>query len=324
MNRSMSLSALLVALAVPAGVAQAQTYPDKPIKLISAFAAGGGSDFVARFLAAKLQPALGQTLVVENRTGAGGMLGTDFVAKAPADGYTVLIGSNGPVALVPALGNKAPYNALKDLQPVAQLTRHPYVISTSASMPVTDLKGMLQLAKDKPGTLNYGTPGTGSAQHLAIEMMKLMAGVDITHVPYKGGPPALTDLLGGSIQMVTTDLNTVMPLVKQGKVRILAVTTAKRSPLLPDVPTVAESGVPGYEVAGWFGALVPAGTPQPIVDRLHAEIAKVVATPEAKEALAGLGGELLATTPAQFSAFVRSEYQRWRDLIVKLNIKPES
>jgi tripartite-type tricarboxylate transporter receptor subunit TctC len=321
LNRRQTIAAIATTLALPDVFAQ--SYPARPIKLISAFAAGGGSDFVARYLAAKLQVSLGQTVIVENKAGAGGTLGTDFVAKSPADGYTLLIGSNGPVALTPALGGKVAYNALRDLQPVAQLTRHPYVLTAAASFPANDVADLIKLAKKQPGHFNYGTPGAASAQHLAIEMLKLQAGIDITHVPYKGGPPALTDMLAGSIHLVTSDINTVMPLIKQGKIKALGVSTPKRSPLLPDTPTFGESGVPGYSVPGWFGALVPAGTPQPIVDRLHAEIAKVMAMPDAQQALGGLGGELLASTPAEFSAFIRSEYQRWRELITKLNIKPD-
>lgn len=317
---------IIIAIGAIAGASSAssQAWPAKPIKVISAFAPGGGSDFVARFLSGKLGPALGQPVVVENKAGAGGMLGTDFVAKSAPDGYTMLIGSNGPLALAPALQPKLAYDPQRDLQPVALLTRHPYLIVAAPSLPVRDLRGLIELAKARPDELNYGTPGTGSAQHLAIEMLKQQAGVKITHVPYKAGSLALTDLLSGVIQVVSTDVNTAMPLLKDGKVRALAVTTAKRSPLLPDVPTVAESGVPGYEVPGWFGVLVRSGTPKPVVDRLQSEIAKAMASPEAREALSGLGGELLASTPAQFAAHITSENQRWRELITRLKIKPDN
>jgi tripartite-type tricarboxylate transporter receptor subunit TctC len=322
MNQRDILLAFTVALGACA--ANAESWPTKPVKVVSAFAPAGGSDNVARYLSARLAPALGQAVIVENKAGAGGMIGTDFVAKSAPDGLTILIGSNGPLSLVPALHAKPPYDTLRDLQPVALLTKHPYLIVGGANTSFKDLRGLIALAKSRPDQMTYGTPGTGSAQHLAIEMMKLQAGMRITHVPYKSGPLALNDLLGGQIDLVSTDINSAMPLIKQGKIRALAVTTAKRSPLLPDVPTVAESGVPGYEVPGWFGVLVPAGTPQPIVDRLHAEVVKAMASPEALPALGGLGGELLASTPAQFTAHIRSETQRWRELITKLNIKPES
>ena len=313
-----SLGALMAA-----SQARAQDFPSRPIRIISPFAAGGGSDFLARMLAVKLGIALGQPVIVENKAGAGGMLGTDFVAKAPPDGYTILIGSNGPLAVSPAFGSRMPYDPVRDLQPVALLTKQPFVLLTNASMAAKDLREFLQLAKSQPGRLNYGTPGSGSAPHLAIEMLKMKAGVFITHVPYKGGPPALNDLLAGQIQLATADPNTAMPLLKQGRLRALAVTTAKRSPLLPDVPTVAEAGIAGYEVAGWFGALVPAGTPQAVVQRLNLEIAKAMGSPEAREALAGLGGELLATTPAQFSTHIAAETQRWRELIKTMNLKAD-
>lgn len=304
--------------------AYAQAYPAKPIRIISPFAAGGGSDFLARLLAAKLGSAMGQPVIVENKAGAGGALGTDFVAKAPPDGYTILIGSNGPLAVSPAFSNRLPYDPVRDLQPVALLTKQPFVLLTSASVPANDLREFIQLAKKQPGKLNYGTPGNGSAPHLAVEMLKMKTGMFITHIPYRGGPQALSDLLAGQIQLATADPNTAMPLLKQGRLRALAVTTANRSPLLPDVPTVAEIGISGYEVAGWFGALVPAGTPEAIVKRLNAEIAKVMASPEAKESLAGLGGDLLATTPAQFVTHIASETQRWRELIKTMNLKADN
>jgi tripartite-type tricarboxylate transporter receptor subunit TctC len=321
MNRRDTI--ILLGALLGSGHTLAQAWPVRPVKVISPFAAGGGSDHIARVLSAKLGPALGQTFVVDNKAGAGGALGTDFVAKAPADGYTLLIAANGPIAVAPLLQAKPAYEPLRDLQPIAQLTRHPYVLVGLATG-ARDLRKFIETAKSQPGKLNYGTPGAGGAQHLAIEVLKLQAGVDIAHVPYKSGPLALNDLLAGLIDMVSTDINSAMPLIKQGKLRALAVTTAKRSPLLPDVPTVAESGVPGYEVSGWFGVMAPAGTPAPITERLHAEIAKLVATSEVREALAGLGGELLATTPAQFAAHIRSETQRWRELMTKLNIKPDN
>jgi tripartite-type tricarboxylate transporter receptor subunit TctC len=313
-----------IGLVLSAPTAFSQTWPSKPIKIISPFAAGGGSDFVARYLSAKMASSFGQPIVVENKAGAGGMLGTDFVAKAPSDGHTLLVSSNGPLALAPALQPKLPYDPQKDFQPIALLTRHPFLIVAANNLGAHDLKSFIELAKKKPGKFNYGTPGTGSANHLAIEMLKQLAEIDIAHVPYKAGPLALTDLLGGVIELVVTDVNSAMPMIKQGKIRALAVTTAKRSPLLPDVPTVAESGVRGYEVPGWFGLLAPAGTPKSVIDSLQAEVAKVMAAPEAREALGGLGGELLASSPTQFSEHIQKENSRWRDLIVKLNIKAEN
>jgi tripartite-type tricarboxylate transporter receptor subunit TctC len=307
-----------------AGLARAQEFPAKTVRLISPFAAGGGSDFLARYLAQKLAPSLGQSVIVENKVGAGGMLGTDFVAKAPPDGHTVLIGSNGPLAVSAALGAKLPYDPVKDLIPVSLLTRQPFVLLTSASSQIKDFGDFIRLAKASPGKLSYGTPGTGSAPHLAIEMIKMMAKVFVIHVPYRGGPPAITDLIAGQIDLATSDPNTAMPMLKQGRLRALAVTTARRSPMLPDVPTVAESGITGYDVAGWFGALVPAGTPRPAVDRLHTEFAKALGAPETRDALASLGGEVIGSSPEKFRDFIASETQNWRQLVKTMNIKPES
>lgn len=320
MNRRRLFSAGLAATILPGWARAQEAWPARRIRMISPFAAGGGSDFVARFLASKLGPILGQPVVVENRAGAGGMLGTDAGAKADPDGYTILISSNGPLSLQPALGVKMPYEPLRDLQPVAQLTNQPFVLLTSATSPARDLTQFLQLARERPGQMYFGTTGHLSAPHLGIEMLKTRTGINITHVPYKGAPPALTDLASGQIHLVTADPNTARPLLGQGKVRAIAVTTAQRSPLLPDVPTVAESGVPGYEVAGWFGALVPAGTPAAIVKRLHTEIARIMNTAEARETLSALGGDLLATTPEAFARHIAEETRRWRELIATAKI----
>ena len=320
MKRRQLIISMLAAVAAPGALRAEQVWPSRRIRIISPFAAGGGSDFVARFLAGKLSPVLGQPIVVENRAGAGGMLGTDVGAKSDPDGYTVLISSNGPLAVQVALGGKMPYDPQKDLLPIALLTKQPFVLMTHAAHPAKDLAQFLQAAREQPDSLNFGTVGHASAPHLAIEMLKMMAGVRLTHVPYKGGAAALTDLAAGQIQLATADPNTARPLLAQGRVRALAVTTATRSPLLPDVPTVAEAGVPGYEVSGWFGALVPAGTPAAVVQRLRAEIARVMVTDEAKETLGSLGGEVLASTPEEFAAHIASEIARWRELVTRMKI----
>jgi tripartite-type tricarboxylate transporter receptor subunit TctC len=306
------------------GAARAQAWPSRPVKLVSPFAAGGGSDFLGRFLSVKLGAALGQPVIVENRAGAGGTIGTDFVAKSPADGYTVLIGSNGPLALIPGMQPKLQYDPQRDLQPVALLTRQPFVFLVGPKVTAKDFGDLLEQARARPDSINFGTAGNGSAPHLAVELLKVQARVRMTHVPYKGPSLALNDLAAGQIEMAVADANTAAPLVRQGRLRALAVSTRTRSPILPDVPTVAESGVPGYDVAGWFGALVPAGTPRAIVDRLHAELVKAMSTPEARDALGGLGGELLATTPEEFTAHIRSEAERWRKLIQTAGIKMDS
>jgi tripartite-type tricarboxylate transporter receptor subunit TctC len=322
MNRKAAI--LAVVLAAVVGAAPAQTYPSKPIKIISPFSAGGGNDFLARFLSVRLGAALGQPVVVENKPGAGGMMGTDLVAKAAPDGHTILLGSNGPLSVLPALGVKTPYDTSNDLVPVALLTKQPFVLLTHAASPLKDCKQFIAMAKAQPDKLNYGTAGTGSAPHLAVEALQEQAGIRMTHIPYKGASPAINDLVAGQIQLSTADPNTAAPLLKQGRLRALAVTTARRSPLLPEVPTLAECGVKGFDVAGWFGVLVPANTPAPIVARLQSELARLMATPEAKEGLANLGGELMATTPVQFTQHIKAETARWRQLVTTLNIKPDN
>lgn len=321
-QRRTLIAALCASCVAPCALADA--WPSRPLRIVSPYSAGGGSDYLARFLAIKLGVALGQPVVVENRPGAGGMMGTDMVAKAAPDGYTILIGANGPLSVLPALGTRLPYVPLQDFQPVSLLSKQPFVLLTNAVTPVTGLREFIELAKKNPGKLNYGTAGTGSAPQLAVEMLKMKTSSFITHVPYRGGPPALNDLMANQIQLATSDPNTAMPQIRQGRLRALAVTSGKRSPLLPDVPTVAEAAVPGYDVSGWFGALVPVGTPAPIVERLHAEIAKAMATPEAREVLSGLGGELLASTPAEFASTIEFETKRWRQVIEAMNIKPEN
>lgn len=306
------------------GPTHAQDFPSRTIRLISPFAPGGGSDFLARLLAVKMSASLGQSVIVENKVGAGGRLGTDYGAKAAADGHTVLISSNGPLAVLPALGAKLPYDPVKDLIPVSLLTRQPFVLLTSADSQIKDFGDFIRRAKASPGKLSYGTAGIGSAPHLAVEMIKMLAKVFVVHVPYRGGPPAITDLLAGQIDVATSDPNTAMPLLKQGRLRAIAVTSARRSPMLPDVPSVAESGMPDYDVTGWFGALVPAGTPRAVVDRLSAEFTKALGAPETKDALASLGGELIGSSPDKFRDFIASETQNWRRLVKTMNIKPES
>jgi tripartite-type tricarboxylate transporter receptor subunit TctC len=321
MKRRTLILSSLTSLGLPAVARAQQTWPSRRIRIISPFAAGGGSDFVARFLAGHLSTSLGQPVVVENRAGAGGLLGTDLGAKSEPDGYTILISSNGPLAVQTALGGKMPYDAQKDLMPVSLLTKQPFVLLTHANHSAKNLEAFLQQARARPESMHFGTVGHASAPHLAIEMMSMQAGIKMTHVPYKGGAAALTDLAAGQIQLATADPNTARPLLGQGRVRALAVTTARRSPLLPDIPTVAEAGVPGYEVSGWFGALVPAGTPAAIVQRLNAELVRIMATEEAQRTLGALGGEVMATTPAQFAEHISAEIVRWRDLVNRMNLR---
>jgi tripartite-type tricarboxylate transporter receptor subunit TctC len=315
--------ALAALLACAAFNVQAQGYPAKPVRVIVPFAAGGGTDIVARAVGAKLSEGLGQTVIVDNRAGAAGAIGTELASKSTADGYTLLMGSNGPLAISPGLHAKLPYDPLRDFAPVALITTMPFLMVVHLSLPVRSVKALVALAKARPGQLNYASPGSGSSTHLAMELFKSMAGIDVVHVPYKGVAPAATDLISGQVQMLSGDLNTLMPHVKSGKMRPLAVTGAARSALLPDMPTLNEAGVPGYEASGWFGLLAPAGTPPEIVRRLNSEIVKGLASSDLRQRLAGLGGEVAGGTPERFAAHLRQEITKWGKVIRSIGLNAE-
>jgi tripartite-type tricarboxylate transporter receptor subunit TctC len=313
----------VVMVALLAAGAHAQNYPTKPLRFVVPFAPGGGSDLVARTVAQKITEAIGQPVIVDNRAGAAGTIGADIAAKSPPDGHTLLLGSNGPLAINPSLYAKLPYDAARDFAPVSLVTVMPFVLVTHPSLPVKTVKDLVALARAKPGELNYGSPGNGSTTHLANELLKSMTGMKIAHVPYKGVAPAATDLISGQVQMMSGDLSTLLPYVRAGRMRAIAVTAARRSKLLPDVPTIAESGVPGYEASGWFGVLVPAATPVPIIERLHAAIAKGLSASDARERLGAFGGEVPASTPEQFGAHIRTEAAKWNKLIKAIGLKAE-
>ena len=316
------LGAALACAASPHALAQ--SYPTKPVRMIVPFAAGGGTDIVARTVGVKLGESLGQTVLVDNRAGAAGAIGTELAAKSPADGHTLLMGSSGPIAINPALQAKLPYDPLRDFTPVALITTMPFLTVVHPSLPVRSVKELITLARARPGQLNYGSPGSGSSTHLATELFKAMARVDIVHVPYKGVAPAATDLVSGQVQMLTGDLNTLMPHVRSGKMRPLAVTGASRSALLPDMPTIAEAGVPGYEASGWFGILAPAGTPREIVRRLNGEIGKALQSDDLRKRLSGLGGEVAGGTPEAFGQHLRREIEKWGKLIRAIGLRPDT
>jgi tripartite-type tricarboxylate transporter receptor subunit TctC len=319
MKRFAAAAALMAACAV-----HAQQYPAKPIRLVVPFAPGGGADHVARTVGMKLTELLGQTVIVDNRTGAAGSIGADLVAKAPADGYTLLLGSSGPLAINPSLYEMLPYDAAHDVAPISLATIMPYLLVVHPALPVHNVKELIALAKARPNQLNYASPGSGSTTHLANELLKSMTGMKIVHVPYKGVAPASVDLISGQVQMMAGDLSTLIPHVTAGRMRALAVTGAKRSPLLPQVPTVAESGVPGYEASGWFGILAPAATPRPIVERLNGAIVKGLAAPDAHKSLSRFGGEAGGSTPEQFAAHIRGEAAKWGKLIRQLGLRAGS
>ncbi len=298
-------------------------YPNRPIRLVLPFPPGGGTDTLARIIAPKLSQAMGQQWVVDNRGGAGGNIANDVVAKAAADGYTVLMGFNTALTVNPALYKNLPFDVMRDFQPITQLAGAQYVMVVHPSVAATSVKEFVALAKAKPGALNYSSGGIGTPLHLAAELFKLKAGVNMVHVPFKGGGPAVVAVLGGEIQVTFGSLPASMPHVKAGKLRALAVTGLKRSEVAPDVPTLAESGFPGFDVTNWYGFLVPAKTPEPVVTRLHREALVAMRTPEVQEALAKQGLEIATSNPAEFAALIKSETATWAELIKAANIRAE-
>ena len=289
-------------------------YPSKPIRLVVPFGAGGTTDVLARAIGQRLTEAWGQPVVVENRPGAGGNIGTESVAKSAADGYTMLLISVG-FASNPALYSKLPFDPIKDFAPVTLVATTQNVLIVHPSVPARSARELIQLAKSRPGQLNFGSSGTGTSQHLAGELFKSMAGVQMQHVPYRGSAPALTALIGGEVSLMFNNLLTALPHVKAGRLRALAVTSAERSPAAPEIPTMAESGLPGYDVSTWYGLLVPAGTPKEIVARLNAEVVRILNLPELKERLRSQGADVIPSTPDQFAAHIRQEMVKWAQVV---------
>jgi len=313
--RSLFACTSAVVLAALSPVAAAQNYPTKPIRLVVPFPAGGTTDILARAAAQKLSEALGQQVVVDNRPGAGGNIGADIVAKSAPDGYTLLMGTVGTHAINPSLYTKMPYDHFKDFVPVVLVAGVPNVLVVTPSLPVNSVQDLIKLAKDKPGQINFASSGSGTSIHLSGELFKTMTGVEMTHVPYKGSSPALTDLMGGQVQLMFDNLPSALPQIRGGKLRALAVTSTKRAPALPDVPTMAESGLPGFEASSWFGVLAPAGTPPAVVTRINTEINKWLQSPEAREQLLGQGAEAAGGSPQQFVAHIRAETEKWAKVV---------
>lgn len=308
------------ALALAACNVQAQAYPTKPIRLIIPFAPGGGNDVLGRLIGGKLSELIGQQVVIDNRAGAGGTIGAELAAKAAPDGYTLVIGHIGTLAVNPTLYRRLPYDPLKDFQPVSLFAKVANMMVVHPSLPAKSVKELIALAKAKPGVLVYGSGGNGGAGHLATEYFKLLAKVDIRHIPYKGTGPALIDLLAGQTQLIFAGIPGTVPHVRAGKLRPLAVSTSARLAIFPDVPTVAET-VPGYEATQWYGVLAPAGTPAAVVSRLNKEIARALKDPQLEERLVASGSEPLPSTPEAFSAFIKSEISRWEPVIKAAGIR---
>jgi len=310
---SVRLSVAL-AIALFAGVAGAQEYPARSVRIVVPFAAGGPNDIVARLLGQKLADALGQPFIVENRPGAGGNIGTDFVARAPADGYTLLSAGPGSLVINPLL-RSVPYDTGRDFAPIALMASAPNVLVVHPAVAANSVQELVTLARARPGELNYASGGAGSTPHLAAALFAAMAGIRITHVAYKGTGPALADLIGGQVQMAVLGIPTVLPQVKSGKLRALAVTGRSRAAWLPEVPTMEEAGITGYDVSPWYGLLAPAATPRAIVVRLNAEVTKILHTAEFKEKLASQGAEPAGGTPEAFAAFLVAEAKRWGPVV---------
>ena len=323
------LLSLLCVLSAQATTAQTastgsgQAYPAKSVRMVVPFAAGAGSnDIMARLIAQKLTDALHQQFVVDNRPGASGIIGTDIVAKAQPDGYTVLMMSL-TFTVNPSLFAKLPYDTVKDLTPVTMVASAPLMLVVHPSVPAKSVQEFIAYAKANPGKLNFGSGGPGTTPHLAGEMLKTMAGLQMTHIPYKGGAPALADLVGGQIQFMCENIPGTLPFAKAGKLRALAVTDLKRSPLLPELPTLDESGLKGYQIVGWNGMFVPAGTPQAIVAKLQAEVGRALALADVKERLAVMGADGVGDTPQHFAIFIRSEIPKWAKVVRDAGMKVE-
>jgi tripartite-type tricarboxylate transporter receptor subunit TctC len=320
MNRIVG-TLVALSLAAFAPVANAEVWPAKPIKWIVPFAPGGTTDILARTISEKLSQALGQPVIIENKPGAGGGVGADFTAKAPPDGYTIMGGTISTHAINASLYKSLPYDPVKDFAPITLIARVPNMLVVNPDVPAKNVAELIALMKANPAKYTFASSGNGTSQHLSGELFKAMAGVDMQHIPYKGSPPALQDVVGGQVTMTFDNITTAWPLAKAGKLRALAVTTARRSAIAPDVPTLAESGLAGYEVGSWQGAFAPAGTPPEIVKRLNAEMVKIINMPDVREKLVGLGAEPVANTPEEFGALVKTEVAKWADVVKKSGAK---
>lgn len=318
MIRSLCSVLLLTALQ-----AAAQSYPTRTVRVIVGFSPGGSMDVTARLVAEKLKDALGQQVIVENRPGAGAVIAADLVAKAPPDGHTMMLSGAGTLSIRQKLEAKLPYNADRDFAPVIHVANLPLVLATPMALPVKSVKDLLALARARPGELNFSSSGVGSTTHLSAEMFSAVAGIRLTHVPYKGSSQMIADLIAGQISLAFDQITTTKPHIAAGKLRALAVSTPRRSPLMPELPTVAEAGVPGYESISWNGFVVPAGTPRAVIDRLQQDTNKVIKTADMTDRLAAIGAQSAGGTPEQFAALIRSESARWGKLLDQLGIKPQ-
>ena len=318
---SMMLAGL--ALAIVSVSTFAQSWPTRPIRLIVPFTPGGGVDLTGRVLAPKLSEALGQTVIVENRGGAGGLIGVDLGAKASPDGYTVVIGTIGNIAIAPHLQSKMPYDPQKDLVPISQLANALNVMVINPSVKATTVQEFIALAKKEGSTISYGSSGSGATDHLAGEVFNTLAGLKMTHIPYKGGAPAMIDLVGGQVQVIFATVSTAISSIQGGKVRALGMTGNQRYESLPEVPTIAEAGLAGFDVNGWYGLYAPAGTPKDIITRVNAEVVKILAMPDVKARLLDAGIIATSSSPEAFAAYMQAETKKWAKVVKDANIKTD-
>lgn len=317
------LFALTACLIGASAAAHAQGYPSRPIRLIVPTAPGGGTDISARLVAPKLSEVLGQQVIVENRAGGNTAIGNEYVAKSPPDGYTLLMGISS-IAINPHTQSKAPYDAVKDFAPISQVVVVPLILVSHPSLPVRSVKELIAFARPRPGQLNYGTGSVGSNPHLAMELFLSMSGLRIIHVPYRGIGPAMIDLVAGHVHLMMANILSALPQMRNGRIRAYGVSSAKRSAVVPDVPTIAEAGVPGYEVVQWFGILAPAATPREIVLRLHSAAVRSLQDPVVKERFLADGGETIGNSPEEFAAIIRSDLAKWGKLVKQAGIKPDT
>lgn len=315
---------LLLLFVVGASSAYAQSWPVKPLRWISPAAPGGGADFTSRAIAGKLGPAVGQQVIVENRGGAGGMVGVELGARAPADGYTIVLGTIGPIAVSPSMHSKMPYDPLRDLAPISRAVVAINVLVVHPSLPVKSVKDLIALAKTRPGELNFGSSGPGAADHLGGELFNMLAGVKMIHIPYKGGAPAMLDLLGGNLQLIFSTVSTAKGAIDAKRIRPIAIAGSQRFELMSDVPTVAEAGLPGFATDNWYGVFAPAGVPGETVKRLHTEIVKALGAEDVKKGLLGLGIVAApSASPTEFGAYIASEIAKWGKIIRAVGLRAD-
>lgn len=311
------------AFTVAASEAAALNYPTKPIRMVCPSSPGGTTDLTARIVAQRLTEAWGQQVIVDNRPGSGGVIGTEMVARAAPDGYSMLLGTITTHAVNPALHKKLNFDPIKDFTPVSLVVSSPQLLAVNPSLPVKSVKDLIALAKAKPGQLNYGSAGSGNSSHLVVEMFKGMAAIELVHVPYKGSGPAITGVIANEVQMIITGVLALFPHIKSGKLRGVAVTSAKRVAALPDLPTINESGIPNFDVNSWFGVFLPAGTPKPIVGKLNSEIRKMLEAPELRQRLTDQGADPASNSPEEFAAYVKSELTRWSKVVRDSRIRAD-